>query len=373
MASGVADHASVPPWVVRAAFVLTTPVGGLGPIAYAFLWWLLPRADLPESAAQRMARRFPQSPVWLGVSLVAIGVLLFAGQSGWLSPSVIVALGLIAIGALLFLKEPDGGRHSTQMPLSTGNSPTEPLGRSVGAADQETDLPPASLPGTLPRVRRREPSFLGPLTLGLGLVVIAAATLLDLAGAFTFTVAQAAALLLLVLGFGMAVGGFVGRARWLLLPVLVIAPFALVLTVLHVDLDDGFGDRTVTIRTLDEPIERRLAGGELTIDLLHLRPGESGNVLAHVGVGMLTLNVPDDITVDLTGSVGLGSTETLHSRMRGGGHACCRYGQQRAGFAQPVSWSPGPRDGTTPGIVSIEATVSIGGIRINHVDRSSLR
>ena len=236
VASGIADHAVVPTWVVRGAFVLATPLAGVGPIAYGFLWWLMPRTDLADSAARRTARRFPQAPIWGGVSLVAFGTLLFAGQAGWLNRSVVIALGLIAVGALLFLREPTTGPVRTSGSDAPGAPPADASAGSV--VEQEADLPPASLPGSSPRVkwrRRRERSFLGPLTFGIGLVVIALATLLSLAGAFAFTLAQAAAMLLLVLGIGMAVGGFVGRARWLALPMLAIVPFALVLTVLHID------------------------------------------------------------------------------------------------------------------------------------------
>lgn len=376
VASGIADHAAVPVWVVRGAFVIAMPLAGVGPIVYGFLWWLMPRTDLEESAARRTARRFPQAPIWGGVSLVAFGTLLFAGQAGWLNRSVVIALGLIAVGALLFLREPTTGPVRTSGADTPGAPPAD--ASAVSMVEQEADLPPASLSGSSSRLRwrrrRRERSFLGPLTLGIGLVTIALATLLSLAGAFAFTLAQAAAMLLLVLGIGMAVGGFVGRARWLLLPMLAIVPFALVLTVLHIDLDDGIGERTVTIRTLDEPVERRLAAGDMTVDLLNLRPGESGTVNIHVGAGMLTLNIPDDITVELTGSVGLGTTQTLHSRVtRGGVHACCGYAEALGGFAQPIRWGGGPRAGSVAGTVRIQATVSVGAVRINHVNRSPSR
>lgn len=375
VASGIADHAAVPVWLVRVAFVATTPLAGLGAIVYAFLWWLLPRADLPESAARRTARRFPQAPIWFGVGLVAFGALLFAGQAGWLNRSLVVALGLIAVGALLFLREPASEARTREPDGGSGPPPAMP---TPPGPDQETDLPPASLPASTRRIdwrrRHRERSFLGPLTLGAGLVVIALATLLDLAGAVTFALADAAALLLLILGGGLAVGGFVGRARWLVLPVMLVAPFALVLTVLDIDLDDGIGDRTVTIRTFDGSVERRLGGGEMTVDLMGLREGESGSLRLHVGAGMLTLNIPDDITVQLTGSVGLGTTQILHSRIsRTNVHRCCREALARGGFAQPIRWMSGSREGTTPGVVRIHATVSIGAVRINHVDRSSSR
>ena len=103
--------------------------------------------------------------------------------------------------------------------------------------------------------------------------MIAVATLLDLADAFTFSFAQAAALLLLVIGAGMAIGGFVGRARWLVASRARWSPRSPWCSPCsHVDLDDGIGDRTVTIRSLDEPVERRLGGGDMTVDLIDLRP-----------------------------------------------------------------------------------------------------
>jgi phage shock protein PspC (stress-responsive transcriptional regulator) len=373
VASGIADKAVVPVWVVRIAFVMATPIGGLGPIAYLFLWWLMPRTDLPESAAQRMAGRFPQAPVWLGVGLVGVGGLLFAGQLGWLSPIVVVALALVALGVLVFLREPDRARQdSAEVGEADLSSPLPLSDEPV----HEADLPPASLPvAARQRGRpRRTPSFLGPLALGIGLMLVGAGALLDLAGAISFSVAQAAALLLLILGAGMAVGGFIGRARWLIVPVFLVAPLALVLTVLHINLDDGFGNRTVTVRTLQTPVDARLAAGDMTIDMMHLRPGESGTVRVHVGVGKLTLNIPDDVTVVLTGSVGFGSTENLYSHIRASGvHACCRStAEPRWGFAQPLRWAATPRAGTTAGIVRVDATVSIGAIRINHVDRGKV-
>src|SRR5687768_4605045 len=120
VASGIADHAAVPAWVVRVAFVVATPLAGVGAIAYGFLWWLMPRSDLAESAARRTARRYPQAPIWLGVGLVAFGALLFAGQAGWLNRSVVIALGLIAVGALLFMREPATGAEPARGADETG-------------------------------------------------------------------------------------------------------------------------------------------------------------------------------------------------------------------------------------------------------------
>ena len=102
VASGLADGLDVEPWVVRLGFVVATLIGGVGVLLYAFLWWLLPLGDLPDSVAQRMAKRFPGAPTWLGVGLLVVGVMLFAGQLGWWRPSLVFAFLLIGLGVLLF-------------------------------------------------------------------------------------------------------------------------------------------------------------------------------------------------------------------------------------------------------------------------------
>jgi phage shock protein PspC (stress-responsive transcriptional regulator) len=366
VAGGIADGAAVPVWVVRLAFVLATPFGGLGPVAYAFCWWLIPRSDLPESAAQRTARRFPQAPLWLGVGLLSLGVLLFAGQLGWLRPPVLAGLVLIAIGVLLFIREPsEGAAGPAERPV-----PATPAEHTARREPLGNDLPPATLPAAVHRPRRRrEPSFLGPLTLGLGLVAVSVGALLDLAGAVSFEFVEAAGVLLLALGVGMAIGGFVGRARWLVVPVILVAPIALAASVLHIDLDDGIGERVVTVEALDRTVVQRLAAGDLTIDLTRLDPGASGRVVVELGAGKLTLDVPDDMKVDLQGELGFGTIEHVSSKLsrRGLLYELPNAQPQEAGFGQSLAWE----DPTGTGSIEIVADVSAAAVRINHVDRSA--
>jgi hypothetical protein len=82
---------------------------------------------------------------------------------------VVIALGLIAVGALLFMREPATGAEPTRGADETGAPLAMP---APPVADREADLPPASLPGSSRRVdRKRRPrdrSFLGPLTLVSG-------------------------------------------------------------------------------------------------------------------------------------------------------------------------------------------------------------
>jgi phage shock protein PspC (stress-responsive transcriptional regulator) len=368
VASGLADGLDVPPWIVRLAFVITTTIGGVGVLAYLFLWWLLPRRDLPESTARRMARRFPGAPTWLGVGLLVVGVMLFAGQLGWWHPSLVLAFLLIGLGVLIFRGQtadpieasPDPTGEPPQMtspvdrpdpfaptlPVLTEEPPAAPsppqearerwfLGLVGGALalgllamvrlmevgrlyDIGTEVSLFVLAGILlvvglvvrgrrPRERRR--SFLAPLTIGIALLVVGLAAALDQLGAISLTVGGGFAIVVLVLGAGLAVGAWYGRGRWLILPALVLAPLALVATVITIPLDQGFGDRTFVVTRADQlPATYAIAGGSLRVDLTKLPTGiDPVSITAGIGAGELRILVPVNAQVHVSGDVGVGT------------------------------------------------------------------
>jgi phage shock protein PspC (stress-responsive transcriptional regulator) len=306
VASGVARAIDAPFWIVRAAFVAATAIGGIGVLAYLFLWWLLPREGAAESSAQRTARRFPEAPTWLGVILLVLGVMLFAGQLGWWRPSLLWALVLIGIGIVLFRRDA----------LEAG----EPSSGDPDLAAEGTDrvdvpaLPEGSATAPLRTVRARrerpprEHSFLGVLVFGLALSAWGAVALLDATGATSLSTAAGLSLALLVLGVGLVVGAFIGRSRWLILPALLLAPLALLATVVNLDLNEGFGDRHVAVVDAAQlPGTYRLAGGMLSVDLTQPPGGVSNaEVTAEVGAGVLEIRVPADATVRIDGDVGIG-------------------------------------------------------------------
>jgi phage shock protein PspC (stress-responsive transcriptional regulator) len=368
VASGLADGLDVDPWIVRFGFVVATLIGGVGVLAYVFLWWLLPRRDLPESAAQRMARRFPGAPTWLGVGLLVVGVMLFAGQLGWWHPSLVLAFLLVGLGVLLFRGQvsdrveppsaPGGGPpettlavdppdpFATTVPLPTDEPPAAPsppqearerwfLGLVGGAlalaflallrpvafgrpADIAADFTLFFLAGILlvvglvvrgrrPKERRR--SFLFPLTIGVALLALGLAAILDQFGAISLTVGGGFALVLLVLGAGLVVGAWYGRARWLILPAIFLVPLALIATVITVPLDQGFGDRGFVVTRADQlPANYAIAGGSLRVDLTKLPPGvDPVSITAGIGAGNLRILVPVNAQVHVMGDVGAGT------------------------------------------------------------------
>jgi hypothetical protein len=138
--------------------------------------------------------------------------------------------------------------------------------------------------------------------------VVGIAALLDLVGAISLTVGGGFALVLLVLGAGLCVGAWYGRARWLILPAILLAPLALLATVITIPLDEGFGDRSFAITRADQlPASYAIAGGTLIVDLTELPPGvDPASISAEVGAGTLQIIVPEGADVSVTGDVGVG-------------------------------------------------------------------
>ena len=146
------------------------------------------------------------------------------------------------------------------------------------------------------------------LVFGLALSAWGVVALLDATGATSLSTATGLSLALFVLGLGLLVGAFIGRARWLILPALLLAPLALLATVVNLDLNEGFGDRHVAVVDAAQlPGTYRLAGGTLSVDLTQPPSGVSNaEVTAEVGAGVLEIRVPADATVRIDGDVGIG-------------------------------------------------------------------
>ncbi|WP_034610151.1 ATP-binding protein [Cellulomonas sp. URHD0024] len=116
VALGLAAHLDLPVGLVRLAFLVLTPVAGIGLMLYLFWWLSIPVGD-PADAAQgvrpstltRLARRqnlvepgrrVPVTDIAIGALLVVAAVLLIAVRAGadvqvdWLLPALIVLAGL---------------------------------------------------------------------------------------------------------------------------------------------------------------------------------------------------------------------------------------------------------------------------------------
>lgn len=269
--------------------------------AYLLLWWLLPREDLPESAARRLTRSHPSAGRWPGLLLLGLGVAVLLAQLGVWRGEVVIAFALIGAGVLLYRRE--------------ATPPVGALGATTsgGSAATASPIPDAvTLPVPLPP---RERSVLGWMTIGVAMLVVGGALIWANLADATPRLVLYPALALLVLSAGLLVGTFVGRARWLVLPALALVPIVLLASVVRLPLEGKFGDLNLSPQSPGQvggPY--RVSVGGVTIDLTALE-GQQGfvSLAASAVIGDVWIVVPYDAHVIAHGSTGYGSVSLLEA------------------------------------------------------------
>jgi phage shock protein PspC (stress-responsive transcriptional regulator) len=275
----------------------------LAVFAYLLLWWLIPREDLPESAARRLSRRYPSARRWPGIALLGFGIALLLDQLGVWRPNVVLAFALIGAGLLLY-------RRESVVMLEA----REPVATTPGAT-----TPRATTSGATPRVPR-ERSPLGWIVFGIMLLVVGGAAMWATLTSATPRIATFPALGLLVLAAGLLVGSVFGRAKWLILPALMIVPVMLATSPIRLPLEGRFGDTYLRPRDLGELVGAyRTSAGGIFIDLKRFQ-GRSNLELplqASSVFGDVNVLVPYDAHVEVRGYAGLG--EVFLGRRSAGG------------------------------------------------------
>lgn len=154
----------------------------------------------------------------------------------------------------------------------------------------------------------REASPLGWLVLGVTLLVVGAVAILQNLDAVHLSAVWFPALALLVLGGGLLVGAFVGRARWLILPGLLLVPIVLAASLIDVPLEGGIHDVHAFPHT-HQGVARsyRVVAGSIYLDLTSMKGTAAAPLIAaSTGVGEIDVVVPYDAHVVATGKAGVG-------------------------------------------------------------------
>jgi phage shock protein PspC (stress-responsive transcriptional regulator) len=318
VAGGLADLTGTSAIWWRFGFLVVTLFGGLGVLIYLLLWWLVPRADLPQSAGQRFAAHFPDAPAWVGVGLLMLGAVLLAAQLGLWTPNVGWAFLLIALGVVLYRR--DAERYGNERAAREVAPVTPSVWTSESGADPM--VPPSPMaPTTVLRTPRppRERSLLGWLTVGLALAAGGLLWLVREAGTADPSAKALFALPLTIVGAGLLIGAFVGRAKWTILLGLFLVPVVLLASVITVPLNGVWQARSITpVTAADLRTTYQQSGDGLQFDFSRLQPGERvAPIHASIGVGKIDVLLPKGMPTMIRASVGVGALSVL-GRDQGG-------------------------------------------------------
>jgi phage shock protein PspC (stress-responsive transcriptional regulator) len=380
VAQGLANRFGLPVWLVRIGFIVTAFAGGLGIAAYGAGWALLRSEDEAQTPAERFLQGDRSASSWIGIGLILIAGLILLGSFSFFSGKVLFAIGLVAVGVLLYTghfpmpsgsDHPDDGGDSpapgagtdhkegvqqvtTTHDMHEGSTETTGVSPAGSPTPPHSPAPPVPTPPDLPPVAPRERSILGRLTLGVMLLGLGVLAILDSVESIPIDAdpRHYMALAVTILGVGLLVGSVVGRARWLIVVGAILIPTLIFSPVFEYDWDSEAFDTFVAPTSFNE-----LDGGysidigNMVIDLTDLDwNGETVELAATADIGNIEIRVPADVGLDglLTANVG-------------------RVSWQRGssfGFGDPRVVLE--RDGTE-GHLSLDADIDIGNIEV--VDR----
>ncbi len=195
---------------------------------------------------------------------------------------------------------------------------------------------------------------------GLALAALCAAVLAAGLAAWAAAAGGAGlvAAIVIALGLALVAAAYRGGARWLILPALLVALPAGVVSAADVDLDGGVGERSYRPASVADVRDGyELGVGELVLDLRRLdwQDGQRLELPIDVGVGHAIVLVPEDVCVVGRGDVGVGAINL--------------FGRDTGGIDTDWQESDAGR-GDNPRLV-VDATIGVGALEVRHrrVDR----
>jgi phage shock protein PspC (stress-responsive transcriptional regulator) len=320
VAGGLGRYFRVDPIFFRIGFAALAFFGGAGVFLYLAAWIFVP----PEGADRPFDSRLRGRTLTLiGAFVLAIAALSLLGAIGdhggwgWWWGGFLGPLALIAIGGALawaFFSDR----------------------RKEGAEAARVDA--GWVAGRI----------------ALVIAVIAGSTVLFLGSALAAAAGGGAAVASLVVVIGALLVGaaFRGGARWLILPALLLAIPAGVVSAAEVDLDGGVGEKEYRpTSTADLRDGYELGMGRLEVDLRDVAlPAGDRPLRVDLGIGEAVVIVPEDVCVALDSRVGAGYAR-LFDRDSGG---------------LDLDWDSNPAAHPAVPRLVLDADVGIGALQVVH-------
>lgn len=363
VAGGFANYFQVDVVWVRLFFVLATVfASGIGILLYIAAWIIIPPSPPSVTAAP-----VPPKPVsdrsvkyWLGVALVGFGgVLLLRQLTGpfrdWLpftvTGRIIFPLLLIGVGVVVWRASvrdsSDTPNGTLPPPPHSGPSFDDRVEQFADTFDDRVerfaDKVEAGITGFASRVEAAVAEHAPPpgsrqvarITLAAALIVFGVAWLVSLAGVAFMTWPRMFAFTLITLGVGSLVGAFRGRGNGII-PLGVVLSIVVLLGSVTAVLPEGTRDAflgsspgiytqnvTVTPQSITELSPSYTFGnGQMVLDLGNIpasafNPNEARIVEITMGVGDLTINLPNGVAFETDAAIGAGVIDVVGERVAG--------------------------------------------------------
>lgn len=223
--------------------------------------------------------------------------------------------------------------------------------------EREAAGPPATEPVPVPPpppLVRRLP--LGRLILGLVLVALGVIWLLEALDVVSFSFLAVLPAALILVGVILIARARTGRHSGLVVLGIVLTVILTIASGFDIKLRGGAGERTVRPASFEE-LEREyhLSAGELTIDLRDVTfpPGRTTSLKASVGLGQLTVRLPEKAPAELMAKAHAGAGQVTV------------LGRESSGLDVDLSFEL-PAQLATPGvaILSLDLSVGLGQIEV---------
>ena len=307
VAGGLGRYFDIDPIIFRIGFVVLALAGGAGVLGYLAAWVLVPADPTVPGAAPEGRSR---AATIAGVSVLVLAALVMLGPGLFFIGPPLVGLALIGLVGVLLWRAAGG---------------------TEGDAAQST-------------ARRLALALLLVVVTGVGFIAVTI-------GAAVGGGAVIAGLVIAV-GAALAVSAFLGGARWLVLPALILAVPLGFAAAAGIDVGGGVGDRDyrpTTVAELRDGYE--LGAGELRLDLRDVAlPAGRTPLKVQVGIGSVRVLVPEDVCVASDVRIGAGYARVL----------------DRDSAGLDVDWRQSPVDKGGAKRLVIDGHVGIGELQIAH-------
>lgn len=325
---GLAEQFGINVWWFRWSFILLAIFGFAGAFFYALAWILIPKETEDESVAAGWmdGLDFTDVGTVFGVVLIGIAGVVVLTRFFHVSSALVAAGVLGLVGVLLYRGDLRPGEKSLTTSSDggepqlddepEGDEPPGPEPHPAGAAVAAAVATKAPKPQ---KIKKPKPpkSMLGRLTMAITLIAVSTMALITLADWFQFQPVDYLAAGMAIIALGLLVGAWVGRARWLIVIGILLAPWLFFASLLPSISEWSVGDphyQPQRIGAVQE--EYSLTVGGLDIDLTDLSEQDFasiGTIKASVGAGQLDIRVPLGVGVLVRADVALG---TIRSTVR---------------------------------------------------------